>query len=734
MASVQGQEAGRRRRVVEVVGAYVESMTRFSAADLKELTPDQRSDADVVVTTRQRVELDLQTREGPGRLPAPATPLPDRETLDKACQQRLASAETATATAIQEWAAESPGHYRRLLPVGGRFPEALQAPLGTEWPCPTCAQRGSLPCTGCCGTGQRTCPDCQGRHRATCLDCRGLGRRVCSVCTGGDTGACAACSQGWLPCTTCAGQGERDCPRCTASGVLVCPDCQGRPLQACGDCAATGWQHRQCQLQERIEVEDRLDVHHPDPAIASAVARYLDDVVGLETRCTLDQVRYTTAPLAVQAVQRLRLPVRQARLLVAGQALTFTALGPDLAVADHQQAATVLLAHDLSTLEKNASGSGLHLGDALRRFLQSRLNHEIAIRTPVAEIARHSPGTLDEDYVRRAQAASQRAIERLWLQHARRPRLLGLAAAGLVAALAVAVGSPLLGLWSGAGIGLCTGLAGWVAADWHTRRHLAHQLHTAHGEGDRLLRPLRQTETVRRSRAVSLALVAVVALSCAAAAAQLPHVRRHHQQAQAEATLIQQLDAWPTSEAKDYRLRHYPDAATLTLALERTPHDPRLRLVRAWQLLLGTDATPPDARAAERLLANLDNDPQWGNAAVVAQARATLALRGRSASTLQTAVARLDQLPEPQPAEVHYTRALLHLAPALANRAGGPQSGLDALQHAADLGHASACFELGRRLASGHGLRRDPVAARRYLGYADTKGVPGAAQALAALR
>ena len=156
--------------------------------------------------------------------------------------------------------------------------------------------------------------------------------------------------------------------------------------------------------------------------------------------------------------------------------------------------------------------------------------------------------------------------------------------------------------------------------------------------------------------------------------------------------------------------------------------------MRAWQLLLGTDGTPPDARAAERLLANLDHDPQWGTAAVVAQARTTLALRGRSASTLQTAVARLDQLPEPQPAEAHYTRALLYLAPAQANRAGGQQSGLDALQHAADLGHASACFDLGRRLASGHGLRRDPVAARRYLGYADTKGVPGAAQALAALR
>lgn len=734
MASVREQEAGRRRRVVEVIGAHIESMTRFSTADLKEQAPDQRSDAEVVVTTRQRVELELDTTDSTGRLPAETAPLPDLQALDTACQQRLASAETATSTAIQQWASEAPGHYRRLLPAGGRFPTALQTPIGTEWPCPACAQRGHLPCNGCHGTGQRECPDCQGRRRAACLDCRGLGRRVCSVCAGRDPGTCAACSQGWLPCTACAGQGERDCPGCAATGQRVCSTCHGQPLLACGDCATTGWQHRQCRLQERIEIEDRLEVQHPDAAIANVVAQRVGDITTLDALCTLDQVRYTTAPLAVQAVQRLRMPVRQARLLVAGQSITFTAIGPDLEVTDHQHVAAVLLAHDLATLEKNASGSGRHLGDALQRFLQSPLNHAIAVRTPMAEITRQHPGLVDEDYLRRAQDATQRAIERLWLQHARRPRLLGLVAAGLVAALAVAVGSPVLGLWSGAAIGLGTGLVGWVAADWHTRRTLAHQLHTARGEADRLLRPLRQAETVRRSRVVSLAAVAVVALSCAAAMTRLPHVRQHTQQAQADTLLTQELDAWPTREGNDYRLRHYPSAAALTLALERTPHDPRLRLVRAWQLLLGTDGTPPDARAAERLLANLDHDPQWGTAAVVAQARTTLALRGRSASTLQTAVARLDQLPEPQPAEAHYTRALLHLAPALANRAGGQQSGLDALQHAADLGHASACFELGRRLASGHGLRRDPVAARRYLGYADTKGVPGAAQALAALR
>ena len=83
--------------------------------------------------------------------------------------------------------------------------------------------------------------------------------------------------------------------------------------------------------------------------------------------------------------------------------------------------------------------------------------------------------------------------------------------------------------------------------------------------------------------------------------------------------------------------------------------------------------------------------------------------------------------------EATYTIALLRLAPALVAR-HGTAAGLEALQHAADMGHPSACLDLGRRLATGHGLRRDPVAARRYLGFAAERGLPGAQQALTTLK
>lgn len=719
----QGQEpaTGRRRRIADVLGAQLEPITRFKGADLKELAPDTDSSADLVVTTRQRVDLDTESAHHSGRLPPGIAWYPDVAALDAALLLRLATAESGATARIQQWATEEPGRYRRLLPSGVLLSGPLGETLGTEWGCTACAQRGRLACSACEGSGAQPCPDCQGRRHCACRDCRGLGR--------------IAGSQGWLDCTACAGKGEQDCARCSASGHTVCPVCAGQQTQDCPDCGATGWHHQWGRLRERLDTEDLLEVHHPDPAVADAVsARFtaLSTLDTLDTLCTLEQVRYTTAPLAVQAVQRLKLPVRQARLQVAGHPMQFTALGPALDIVDPQHIAAVLLGQDLATLEKNTAGSGRHLGEALQRFLQSPLNHAIAARTPPADIARLHPGMVDEPYQARALDAAQRAIERLWLQRVWHPRLFCLIGVGVVAALAVVLGSPRVGLVSAAALGVGTGTVAWLFADWQARQGLAQSLQIP--EGDRLLRPLRQSTAVRHWQRKSLAVAVLVALASAGAMTRLPLVRQHTAQAQAASALAQQLDAWLVSEGKDYRLRRYPPAAALAQAAEQTPADPRARLVRAWQLLLGTDGVTPDPRAAERLLDGLTQEPQLASAAVIGQARATLGMHSRSAPKLQAAASALDTLPDPQQPEALYTLALVQLTPAFSARAGGLQTGLATLQQAADLGHASACFELGRRLASGAGLRRDLVGARRYLGYAEAKGVPGAAQAAAALR
>jgi TPR repeat protein len=754
----QGQPGGRRRRIAEVLGAQIEPITRFKASDLKELAQDTDSSAELVVTTRQRVDLDIETSRRSGRLPPGIAQRLDVGALDVELQQRLATAESGATAMIQRWVTEEPGRYRRLLPAGALFDCDLNEPIGTEWGCITCAQLGRITCSACAGSGAQTCQDCAGRRRCACHDCRGLGRLACAACDGRglvkaspaaaavDPASapvasetlvpCAACSQGWLNCTTCDGQGEQDCPRCTASGSIVCPECQGRQTRDCPDCQATGWQHQWGRLRERLEIEDLLELHTPDPgtadAIADAIAERFADVTTLDAVCTLEQVRYTTAPLAVQAVQRLKLPVRQARLQVAGQAMQFMALGPALDIVDHQGIAAVLLAHDLGTLEKNTAGTGRHLGEALQRFLQSPLNREIAARTPPLDIERMHPGMVDEAYQTRALQSAQRAIERLWLQRVWRPRLFCLVGIGLVAALALVLGSPRVGLVSAAAVAVGSGLVAWLIADWRARQGLARALQVP--QGDRLLRPLRQSTVVRHWQLKSLAAAVLVALASAGAMTRLPQVRQHTERAQAAAALGQRLDAWLVSEGKDFRLRHYPAADLLAQAAEPPQADPRARLVRAWQLLLGTDGVTADPRAAERLLDGLSREPGLASAAVIAQARATLALNSRSASPLQTAAAALDALPDPQLPEALYTLALLQLTPALAARLGGPQQGLTTLQQAADLGHASACFELGRRLASGTGLRRDLAGARRYLGYAEAKGVPGAAQAAAAIR
>lgn len=723
MSSVrgQGQEAGRRRRIAEVIGAQLEAITRFKGTDLKELAPDTDTSAELVVTTRQRVDLDIEFTSHSGRLPPGIALRPDVAALDAELLQRLATAESGATARIQQWSTEEPGRYRRLLPGNTLFDDPLNEPIGAVWGCTTCAERGRLACSDCDGSGAQTCPDCQGRRRCACRDCRGLGR--------------LASSEGWLNCTACSGQGEQDCTRCSASGRTVCPGCEGQQQLDCPACDATGWHHRWGRLRERLDIEDRLEVTHTDPAIAEAVAARFTALSALDTLstlCTLEQVRYTTAPLAVQAVQRLKLPVRQARLQVAGQVMQFTALGPALDIVDHQHIAAVLLGQDLATLEKNTAGSGRHLGEALQRFLQSPLNHAIAARTPPEDIARLHPGMVDDNYQARALQAAQRAIERLWLQRVWRPRLFCLVGVGVVAALAVVLGSPHLGLVSATALAVSMGVIAWLFADWQTRQGLAQSLQIP--QGDRLLRPLRQSTTVRHWQLKSLAAAVLVALASAGGMTRLPLVRQHTEQAQAASGLAQQLDAWLVSEGKDYRLRRYPPAAALAQAAEQTPANPRARLVRAWQLLLGTDGVTPDPRAAERLLEGLANEPQLASATVIAQARATLWLNSRSAPRLQAAASALEALPDPQQPEALYTLALVQLTPAFSARVGGLQAGLTTLQQAADLGHASACFELGRRLASGAGLRRDLVGARRYLGYAEAKGVPGAAQAAAAIR
>ena len=746
MSSVRGQDAGRKKRIAEVVGAQIEPITRFRTSDLKELSSDLESGAELVVTTRQRVDLDIETAVCTGRLPHGISARRDVATIEAELQQRLATAESAATARIQQWATEEPGRYRRLLPTGTFFSDLPNETIGTEWACATCSRRGRLACAGCAGSGAQTCPDCQGRRHGACRQCRGLGRLACGVCEGrgqvqataGAPGApealvpCTACRQGWLDCAACEGRGEQDCPRCTASGRIVCPDCQGQQELDCPDCAASGWHHQWGRLRERLEVEDLLEVHHPDPAVAAAITARHADVTTLDEVCTLEQVRYTTAPLAVQAVQRLRLPVRQVRLQVAGQPMQFTALGPSLEIIDYQQVAAVLLGHDLDTLEKNVDGSGRHLGEALQRFLQSPLNLDIAARKPLADIDRQYPGMVDEAYRTRALQSAQRAVERLWLQRVRRPRLYGLAGIGAVSALLVAFGSPHFGVASASVLATGLGIAAWVGADWQARRALALSLQRP--GGDRLLRPLRQSAVVRRWQLVSLAAAVVVALAGAAAMTRLPHVRQQVEQRQADAALQQQLAVWLGSDDKDHRLRHYPTAEVLVQALARPPVDPRIRLVRAWQLLLGPDGVTPDPRGAERLLDGLEQDPALAHAVVLARARATLWLRSRSVSALQATATALEELPQPPSPEALYTLALVQLTPALAARTGGLSAGIATLQQAADTGHASACFELGRRLGAGAGLRRDLAAARRYLGYAESKGVPGAAKELAALR
>lgn len=751
MSSARGQEIGRRRRVVDVVGEHVEPITRFKAADLRELGAETESAAELTVTTRQRLELDWIVTAHPGRLPEGIPALPDQTALETELQNRLMQAEQASAHKIQQWSTEEPGAYRRLLP-GNLLGDALSETLGVDQGCPRCQQHGRMACAPCAGSGHLTCPQCSGQRHCRCDSCRGMGRVPCHTCTGrgqveesfeearvdahGQTVLehktrlvpCAACSGGWLACQACASQGELDCTRCGATGHIVCGTCEGRREVDCPDCATTGHRHLLGQVRQQVEIEDLLEPAHADPEVMATVAAHWRDVATLLDDCRLEQVRYTTAPFAVQAQHRLRLPVRQVTLQVAAQQLTFTAYGPSLRIFDYRQAAAALLAQDLVTLERNAQGSGVHLLEAVQRFVESEVNVVIAEHTTSAEVDRRFPGLLSGDYMDRAVRAIDRAVSRLWVQRMWKPTLLCLASIAVLAGILVALSLPHLGLLASAAAALVVGVLAWLAADLVTRQRLRQVFGLPLGE--RLLRPLKTSASRRRAQRFAVIAGAIVALVAASGTAQLPPVKERSRHASDVAHFDTIVNDWYSRSDRDFALRAYPPTDLLRSAVEQG--DLRARVIYAWKLLLGVDNTLVDTRDADRLLHRSFTDSQVAAAARIGQARAALALGNRS--SLQSSILGLEALHDPalQP-EVNYTLGLIRLTPAMAGVPGSAAQGLASLQQAADAGHASACLELGRRLAAGNGINRDVAAARRYLDKAAGQGLPGARQALADL-
>lgn len=750
MATRRGTETGRRQRVADVVAAHVEPLTRFRIQDLRELGPEQESWAEITVTTRQRVELDWIVTAHPGALTDEGIEQrADRDALETELQHRLGEAERTVPALIHQWAHDEGGRYRRLLP-GGLFTAGLDAPLAATETCPTCQGRTRQACPDCEG-GHRPCARCHAGGRIACESCRGLGRLACTAChgqgriaptappaatatepaatSGGTTIECAACAgQGWQSCGSCAGLGQCDCPDCAGRGQQDCSRCGALGEIACADCQASGLRHLLGRLREQIVVEDQIEIHHPDPGVAASAARHFTDPVEIGALAALEAVRYTTAPYAVQAVHRLRLPVRQVPLQIGAQPLTFTACGQDLRILDFQHVVSLLLALDLQTLERNTLGSGRHLLDALTRFLASPLNTRLAVGDPAA-LPGQDDDRVDRDYPEQARALMRRATERLWAQRIWRPSLALLALGTLVAGALVLAAAPALS-WPLAALGGAgCAIAGWVATDWRQRQRLATDL--GREAGGALVRPLRRAPVWRRTAALSLAAALVAGGVAALSATRLPPVRERIAQQQQRLEAARQIERW-AHDGRDYRLRRYPDAALLRQAADGGSET--ARLVRAWSLLLGIDGQKVDAGQARELLDTLTRGPQPPEPAVlIGQARATLLLDGRSVSALEGAAAGLESIQESQVPEATYTIALLRLAPAVVARRGAA-AGLEALQQAADMGHPSACLDLGRRLAAGQGLKRDPVAARRYLAFAASRGVPGAPQAATAAR
>lgn len=703
-----------RRRIVEVLGEQVEALTRLRAADLREDGPETVGHAELIVTTRQRIEFEARTEDHPG--PAPegsgAGARPDAAALEQELARRLADAERAAPEHIQAWVADEDGAYRRLLPAA-RFLPPASPPAAATLACPDCA-----------GQGRAACGDCQGRGVRPCEDCRGLGRLPCPTCAatpappaapGTAAAPCPDCHGGWRPCGPCEGRGETRCRPCEGTGRRDCPAC-----------AATGQRHRIGRIEVRIEVEDRIECPGADPALAAALLAWAGDGRTLADRVRVEQVRTTVAPLAVQTVHRLSVEVRQAVLLAGTRRLGFTALGPQAEPLDRQAVISALLEQDLVILERQAGGSGGHLGEALQRVMESPAHRRIVAGDAVAE------DLVSAEHAARTRAAVAQGAARLWQQAMRRPTRALVAASGIAAGAAVMLAGPAVSpILAAAGAWTAAALLGLIA-DRLACRQVNRRL--AGGEVARLLPPPHQPGPRRRMALQALAAGGVAAVAAGLGASRLPWVRaRSEARAQAQA-LDAALDRWSAS-GKDHRLRAYPDDDLLEQAVARG--DTRAAVVLGWKRLVAPGGSV-DAAAVRDLFDQAARtppaDPRLAAAVVIGQARLALPPpRGRpSPADLQAAIARLDDLGHGAalPPEGLYTLALLHLA----RPAVGTVAGLAALQQAADAGHPGACLDLGRRLAAGQGLPRDTAAARRYITFAAGKGVPEAGLVLASLR
>lgn len=739
-------EAGGRIRAL--VAAHIEPVTRFDAADLNEVSPEQTYPVALELTVNQQVSFGIGRQVGAARLPGGIEKVAGKAAFEAELGQRLTRANTEVPTAVQNWAQANPGSYRRLMSPRAGF---LREPgtIGYEHTCttcagacrvtcPTCVGKGRTTCLGCHGAGKLNCHRCHGSKKLSCSSCNGRGSwseqvsestwshatnsyvtsyrteyRSCIACSSSGHTSCHSCGyDGKVPCMSCGGQGHINCMRCNTTGKVNC-----------SACVASGIQHVRGTIEARVTHTEQL-------GIATEAGR-LHDLIGTLPRESLPdfgaltQVQHTPQGRTLQTRHTLRLDVHEARLQAGQEDFTLYGFGPQAQVLSFENIAGHLLTDDLEKLEARVARTsrwrrqrGGDLLETIADFLRSELNLLIAEKVAdrsgssdaaTQEVEAHFSGLVDATYINRSTSALRGALTRLYGSELLEPAasLCGLVA--LAAAIQYGFGFHDGSAWLTVLASMAVGAVAWVALEWMTQRRIARHFQADFGK--RVVQQLGEDGSVKRWRVGMAAALPTVALLAVMATGALPPVRAHllaqdYVRHGLKADLSAFMDYAPNP---DVRLRKFPLHAPAVALAEQG--DQRAKLTVAWQLLLGEGAEKDVAEAAkwlEQATPLVRKDDLWKTAKAV-----QILNQDAMPDDLRVAEQLLQEAIKQNSVEARYWLARLYLPEQSPLR--DPRRGLQLLTQAADRKHAHAALLLGETYASGKGVERNVHAARRYL-------------------
>jgi len=550
-------EAGGKIRAL--VAAHIEPVTRFDAADLNEVSPEQTYPVALELTVNQQVSFAIGRQAGAARLPGGIEKVGGKPAFEAELGQRLTRANTEVPTAVQNWAQANPGSYRRLMSPSAGF---LRQPgtIGYEHTCttcagacrvtcPTCFGKGRTTCLGCHGAGKLNCHRCHGSKKLSCSSCNGRGSwseqvsestwshatnsyvtsyrteyRSCIACSSSGHTSCHSCGyDGKVPCSPCGGQGHVNCMRCNTTGKVNC-----------SACVASGIQHVRGTIEARVTHTEQL-------GIATEPGR-LHDLIGTLPRESLPdfgaltQVQHTPQGRTLQTRHTLRLDVREARLQAGQEAFTLYGFGPQAQVLSFENIAGHLLTDDLKKLEARVARTsrwrrqrGGDLLETIADFLRSELNLLIAEKVAdrsgssdaaTQDVEAHFSGLVDATYIGRSTSALRGALTRLYGSELLEPAasLCGLVA--LAAAIQYGFGFHDGSAWLTVLASMAVGAVAWVVLEWMTQRRIARHFQADFGK--RVMQQLGEDGSVKRWRVGMAAALPTVALLAVMATGALP--------------------------------------------------------------------------------------------------------------------------------------------------------------------------------------------------------------------